>query len=955
MAAVLFTRVLAIHGCPESIHSDKGTEFTNKMVAELAQLMGVKRSFTAGYNPRANGLAERFVGRMSEIMQRHKALGGICEWPELLPFAVFAHNISPVESSSYSPFHLMYGRQPVWPEAPIIMEKYPFYTQDIDTYLQLYLEYYHEIVRDAHLNLEKSRDRMKETFDRKREVFKNDKFHVGDLVYLMKPRLAVKRSKDKLLPKVYGPYVIDKIFDTTANLLDFKDRLIGKFPLDRLIKIPKSLRTPCLELKDKSATKSNLISTKFHVRLNLNNHCLKTLYDDFVHIYTELFTVKGPGMHLQGLRPPTDGLTVDYEIETQLQAEADKFGQEMAKATREARSIADRLKIEANNKMKAAIAIENELKSTLPSATIFGGEKKRAERAKVVLTNKNTDFYQFIVINNKISEPKSIVRNDEYEFIDDLYLILLEMSHNIEIGIFLNLKEAKALREEAGTIYRESVAIIRNTDLQREKLKASLETPKSSKQSTSNEISITKVVSGVATKRPNEVEVITIDEPPTKVRKQSDELDPEGYKDRLGIMYECTATVGEHSKCEEVLFKNLHFSFGESEIGDMAVKSIWAGIFALIIEFGSKQTPDERNEKLTEFLKADNTMDQMFTLAFANVDHWNVNHRISEDSLKGVALKLFSGKNLLFEKILMNKSFLKQIRIHKLKNWSKFPLRLMFRANRLFLCMKTFIYRLFLPYDSNVIGMRFAFFIKRLKREFSRTIKYKRFPHLACVLRKETCQILQEDDVMHIQLPPSLNRIDKTLRESITGLFKYVIKDIKTRVRQSCTVILFFYFDRKLTAFSKNPQKTNFGSGRGQFNKVNKQIIKFKMIRERFLSYQNFYIQFRYYIFELCDSINNFINSSPFCQRVFIENMFYDKYNSKYKLIQTIESSLFSSTYIIHFALNYIEFSFSSVDSVLSFCSEIHNAYNLDFSLQIIFDTNSTTFPNNSDFALRII
>lgn len=43
---------------------------------------------------------------------------------------------------------------------------------------------------------------------------------------------------------------------------------------------------------------------------------------------------------------------------------------------------------------------------------------------------------------------------------------------------------------------------------------------------------------------------------------------------------------------------------------------------------------------------------------------------------------------------------------------------------------------------------------------------------------------------MHIQLPPSLNRIDKIPEESITGLFKYVIKDIKTRVRQSCTAEL---------------------------------------------------------------------------------------------------------------------------------------------------------------------
>ena len=290
----------------------------------------------------------------------------------------------------------------------------------------------------------------------------------------------------------------------------------------------------------------------------------------------------------------TDGLTVDDEIETQLQAEADKCGQEMAKATREARSIADRLKIEANNKMKTAIAIENELKSTIPTATIFGGVGKRAERAKVNLMNKNTNFHQLFVINDKLNELKSIIKNDENELIDDLYLIPFETSHNIEIGVFLNLKEAKTLREEAGTLYWESVAILRNTDLQKERMKASLETPRSSKQSTSNEISITKVVAGVATKRLNEVEVITLDEPPTKLRKQSDELDPEGYKDRLGIMYECTATVGEHSKCEEVLFKNLHFSFGDSEIGDMAVKSIWAGIFALIIEFGSKQTPDER-------------------------------------------------------------------------------------------------------------------------------------------------------------------------------------------------------------------------------------------------------------------------------------------------------------------------------------------------------------------------
>ena len=98
------------------------------------------------------------------------------------------------------------------------------------------------------------------------------------------------------------------------------------------------------------------------------------------------------------------------------------------------------------------------------------------------------------------------------------------------------------------------------------------------------------------------------------------------------------------------------------------------------------------------------------------------------------------------------------------------------------------------------------------------------------------------------------------------------------------------------------------------------------MIHERFLPYQNFYVRFRNYQFKLFDSINNFLNSSPFRQNMFIENMFHDKYNSKFEFVK-IDDSLYFHNYIIHFSLNYIEFSFLSFDLALSFCSEMHTTH----------------------------
>jgi len=59
VARVFLDRLVLVHGAPSRIHSDKGREFVNQIINHLRKLLNIERSTTAGYNPRANGAAER--------------------------------------------------------------------------------------------------------------------------------------------------------------------------------------------------------------------------------------------------------------------------------------------------------------------------------------------------------------------------------------------------------------------------------------------------------------------------------------------------------------------------------------------------------------------------------------------------------------------------------------------------------------------------------------------------------------------------------------------------------------------------------------------------------------------------------------------------------------------------------------------------------------------------------
>ena len=68
VAACLWTYI-SMFGPPGEILSDQGTEFLNQVVDKLCRGFGIDRRVTSAYNPRTNGLTERFNGTVKTMFE----------------------------------------------------------------------------------------------------------------------------------------------------------------------------------------------------------------------------------------------------------------------------------------------------------------------------------------------------------------------------------------------------------------------------------------------------------------------------------------------------------------------------------------------------------------------------------------------------------------------------------------------------------------------------------------------------------------------------------------------------------------------------------------------------------------------------------------------------------------------------------------------------------------------
>ena len=109
------------HGVPGKVQSDQGREFVNALNRHLFEMCGVKHIISTAYHPQTNGLDERFNQTLQRSLLK-MVEENQNEWEKYLDPVLFAYRTSKQASTKYSPFFLMYGREPRLPIDAVVGE-----------------------------------------------------------------------------------------------------------------------------------------------------------------------------------------------------------------------------------------------------------------------------------------------------------------------------------------------------------------------------------------------------------------------------------------------------------------------------------------------------------------------------------------------------------------------------------------------------------------------------------------------------------------------------------------------------------------------------------------------------------------------------------------------------------------------------------------------------------------
>lgn len=103
-------------GIPEVVCSDCGTNFTAALTNEFLARLGCSPRFSTPDHPESNGAVERW-NRVFKNMLFHVIGEHGRQWDKFVPFLLWAYREVPHDTTGVSPFHMMYGREPVGPLA----------------------------------------------------------------------------------------------------------------------------------------------------------------------------------------------------------------------------------------------------------------------------------------------------------------------------------------------------------------------------------------------------------------------------------------------------------------------------------------------------------------------------------------------------------------------------------------------------------------------------------------------------------------------------------------------------------------------------------------------------------------------------------------------------------------------------------------------------------------------
>jgi transposase InsO family protein len=106
LAELYMSRIVCLHGVPNKIVSNRGTQLTLRFWERLHETMDTQLRFSSAYHPQTDGQTER-VNQNLEDMLRACALQYGRSWDKSLTYAEFYYNNSYQESLKMALFEML--------------------------------------------------------------------------------------------------------------------------------------------------------------------------------------------------------------------------------------------------------------------------------------------------------------------------------------------------------------------------------------------------------------------------------------------------------------------------------------------------------------------------------------------------------------------------------------------------------------------------------------------------------------------------------------------------------------------------------------------------------------------------------------------------------------------------------------------------------------------------------
>lgn len=210
---IIFSRV----GIPREILTDQGANFQSSLLQELYRLLHVDALRTSPYHPQTDGLVERFNQTLKGMLRKAAYQEGK-DWDLLIPYLLFAYREVPQESTGFSPFEMLYGRDIRGP-LDILKESWcagKRSNPNVVAYILMMRDRLEAMAEVARKTEASAKERQKTWYD---QTARERSFEPGEQVLVLLPS-----TTSKLTAQWQGPYVVEARVGKVNYKLRMPDR-----------------------------------------------------------------------------------------------------------------------------------------------------------------------------------------------------------------------------------------------------------------------------------------------------------------------------------------------------------------------------------------------------------------------------------------------------------------------------------------------------------------------------------------------------------------------------------------------------------------------------------------------------------------------------------------------------------------------------------------------------------